>query len=70
MDSKRRVVASELSEALGNYHEVRGSFEAEIYDGKALDTRVTIEIPDYWITWDDKEKLMKDLAEVLKKYLI
>jgi hypothetical protein len=70
--NKPRIVRSQLAEEIGPYHQIKGTFEAEIYPdiGRPLDTRVTLEVPDYFITWSDKEKLMQELNQVLKKYLL
>ena len=50
---------------------VTGKFEAEKFPGSdLLDTNVELEITPFCITWKDKEKLMKELAEIIRKYQI
>lgn len=52
------------------WHNISADFEATMYDGKLLDTSVDLDIPTFSITWKDQEALMKDLAEVIKRYAI
>jgi hypothetical protein len=50
---------------------ITGTFEADRYPGEPLlDTRVELQIAPFSITWNDKEKLMGELAELLAKYQI
>lgn len=70
-DKQRRFRTDSIVEDLGPYHSVEAKFTAEIYDGEALDTSVELVLHGgYTITWKDREKLMKDLQKVLKKYII
>lgn len=48
-----------------------GQFEAELYPGcPPLDTSIKLDVHDFAITWRDREKLIKELQEVIEKYKI
>jgi hypothetical protein len=50
---------------------ITATFEADRYPGEPLlDTCVELEVTPFCITWNDKEKLMGELAELLAKYQI
>lgn len=50
---------------------VTAKFTAERYPGTPLlDTSVEIEVAPFSITWKDKEKFTKELAELIGRYLI
>lgn len=51
--------------------QVTATFKAERFPGSPLlDTSVEIKVAPFSITWKDKEKLTKELAEVIGRYLI
>lgn len=56
---------------LGPYHQLIGDFKAGIYGGPPLDASASIRLEgDYTIVWKDREKMMQELAAVLRKYFI
>jgi hypothetical protein len=68
--NNRRTVKDSITGDVSAYTSVTGDFEAEVYAGTPLlDTTAKINI-EICITWKDKEKLMKDLTELLKEYVI
>ena len=69
-DTERRFVNDTITEEVSAWSSITGSFEAETTYGGPLDTSVNIEIKDLAITWKDREKLMRELADVVKKYVI
>jgi hypothetical protein len=70
-DENRKFAKDAVTEDTGPYHSITGKFEAEKYPNTPLlDTTVELEIPRFAITWEDRHKLMKELAEVIGKYQI
>lgn len=68
---KRSTRSTTIEYDTSSWHMITGNFEAEIYPNTPLlDTNVNLKIPTFAITWNDKEKLMKELAGVLEKYMI
>ena len=60
-----------LHEDTGPYHGIEGKFDGISFSNDPiLDTNVDLNIPTFAITWKDKESLMKELAEVIRKYAI
>lgn len=46
-------------------------FEGEVYDGRILDTKVSINGAELcWISWADKDSFVQDLKEAIEKYFI
>jgi len=71
--TERKIATCTLEESPSDYGfgKITGNFDAERYPGcDLLDTGVELEISRFSITWKDKEKLMKELAEVIRKYQI
>ena len=67
MGNKR--VNDAISQDTSAWHTVKGQFEAEIYDSRGpLDTRVTLEIPDFCISWNNRKEFMEELAALIEKY--
>jgi len=66
----RRTVTDSITEDVSAYTSITGDFESEMFAGyPLLDTAAKINI-EVCISWKDKEKLMEDLAELLKEYII
>jgi hypothetical protein len=66
----RKTVTDSITEDVSAYTSITGDFESEVYAGTPLlDTAAKINI-EVCITWKDREKLMKELAELLKEYII
>jgi len=70
-EGERKVVKVEISEEVSQWHTIKAKCEAERFPGlPLLDTGIELQIPRFTITWDDKDKLMQELAELLRKYQI
>lgn len=70
MDSPRRKVKDEISVDVSDYHQITGFFETENYGNGLLDTSVKVQVDGICITWKDRQRMMDELAEVIKRYLI
>jgi len=73
LTSENKVVKVTLSECASpfGFGKVTGNFDAERYPGEELlDTGVELEISRFSITWKDKEKLLKELSEVIARFQI
>ena len=69
----RKVAHETVKEFLEpwGFGNVEAYCEAERYPGTPLlDTRVQVTVQPFSITWEDRNKLVKELAEVVKKYAI
>jgi hypothetical protein len=72
-NEERKIVKSTLTAcsnefALGH---ITAEFETERFSGlPLLDTRVELTITPFSITWNDREKLVAELEELLAKYQI
>lgn len=67
----RKYATNEITKSLSNWHSVTGHFEAERFpDSPLCDTSVKLDFEPFCISWDQKEKFMSDLAEVVRKYMI
>lgn len=50
---------------------VSAQFTAERFPGSdLLDTMVELKIPEFWITWKDREKLLDEISAVIARYRI
>lgn len=51
---------------------VRGDFESFHFDGQPvpLDTSVLLNVTPFAVLWDNKEKLVDEIAAVIRKYQI
>lgn len=67
----RKLVKDQIKKEVGPYHSITADFTAEKYEGcELLDTAVEINIENFCMTWNDREKLMIELANLLQKYQI
>lgn len=64
MEERRKVKSKVTTE------NITAEFVAEVYGGPLLDTGVKLEVKDFCITWDNQEKLVNEIQEVLEKYKI
>lgn len=68
-NDERKIVTDIISVDTGPFHMIRGNFEAERYSGQPLlDTTVTLDIPPFCITWENRTKLMNEIALVIFKH--
>lgn len=68
-DDKNLTWKTTITEELSEWNSVKGSFEAQVFDGQVIDTNVQVDVK-FVLVWDEKEKFMKELAELIKKYHI
>jgi hypothetical protein len=67
----RKFVNDEIAIEVSQWNNVTGKFKAEVYPGTPpLDTTALIVIDFLTITWNDRQKFMEELAELVKKYQI
>ena len=67
----RKVIKCSLTKDTSVYQSITAKFEAEKFAGYPLaDTYVELDIPRFCITWEDKEKMMEELAYVISNYAI
>lgn len=71
-DGTERKFATDKSEVdVSQFHTITAEFEAERFPGsELLDTNVELKIPRFAITWNDRGKLMQELAAVIRKFQI
>lgn len=68
---ERKFRRETITRDLSAFRSVTGKFEAELYPNTPLlDTLVELDVPAFAITWSNREKLMDDLAALLRKYAI
>jgi hypothetical protein len=71
MDDERKFSKDQITTNVSTWVPITGNFKAEHYPGTPLlDTSVELIIPPLCITWKNRQKLMDDLAELLRKYQI
>lgn len=71
--SNKKSFKEEVVTDIGPWLNIHGKFEADYGQDDflvRLETRVELGIPTFTITWGNKDKLMEDLAEVIRKYQI
>lgn len=70
-NDERKFSEETVSQDTGPWTTIKGYFKAEKYPNTPpLDTNVELSIPTFAITWADRHKLMKELADVIAKYQI
>jgi len=69
MSDEPKFSKDQITTNVSTWLPITGKFKAQHYPGTPLlDTSVELIIPPLCITWKDREKLMNDLAELLRKY--
>lgn len=73
MNGEQKFVSDTIKEYTSEWDTgtIKGEFESEKFTGEPLiDTSVTLTINKFTIAWNDRHKLINELAMVLKKYQI
>jgi hypothetical protein len=69
MSDERKFVKQKIVRDTGPYMSIVGHFNAERYPGCPLaDTNVELDLERFCIHWDQKEKFMDELAELITRY--
>jgi hypothetical protein len=71
MSEERKFSKEEITVEVSQWSSVTGKFKAEHYPGTPLlDTSVELIIPPLCITWKNRQNLMDELSELLRKFQI